>query len=207
MIVGQADPRISAIVSWDAVVWLPSGGSNDVLGKAHAPTLIMTGDYDNTPVYTSAPPDPLQRQTSYRQLRQLCIEGKQCIDTMHVALRAGTHYEWAYVPYGLPASRYGERVSFYYSRAWFDAYLKGAFEPAVKTAAISRLRAATFDGSADASSIGLGTLKVDTSSVTNEPYVIQGKPVRNRLSFYYWSSYRLSQGSSVYTCESIYSGC
>ncbi|MCA1840184.1 MAG: hypothetical protein LC723_07630, partial [Actinobacteria bacterium] len=187
-VVGQADPRISAIVAWDASIFLTNIPPENALANAHAPTLELTPDYSDFPTWNSAPPDAYSKQLGIRQLRQLCLDGKQCLDLMQVNLRAGTHAEWTYFPYLRPASRLGERVSMYYTRAWFDAYLKGALSPAAHTAAIAKLRASVFDDSADVSSIGSGMADASDPSI-NRPYKIAGMPVHNRISFYFASSY------------------
>jgi hypothetical protein len=98
---------------------------------------------------------------------------------------------------GLPApsSRYGERVSLYYTLAWFDRYLKG--DPDGTT----RLVRGYFDETADLHSIGAGTYDPVLAAANptdpfagNVPYAIEGKCAANLLSIYYHSAYRLEGG-------------
>lgn len=200
-VVGQTDSRVKAIVSMDSTGYLPE----EIRAKAHAPTLTLSSDYPGTrgPQPAQAPPYPWGQQYGFRQLTCQQMPGQpgaQCqpgwlpIDGMQVALRAGTHYEWAYLPYAphpRTASRYGERVSFHYTLAWFDAYLKGSAD------GFRRLTARQFDPSADASSIGAGTGSLTSAGTPiNVPYAISGKPVGLRLSFYLRSSYLLKVGTA-----------
>lgn len=191
---GQDDFRITAIVSYNAT----GNILDEILPRAHSPTLYMNSDYGNIgprPFLTA--PGPFTKQVGYCQLvgknqAPPCKADQQelGIDAMQVALRSSTHFEWAYVPYGQPASRYGERVSMYYTLAWFDAYLKGMPD------AFDRLAATTFNGSADASSIGAGTFEPDPAGgFRNVPYRIAGSGVALRLSFYFRSSYWLKGGT------------
>src|SRR5207244_727470 len=95
--------------------------------------------------------------------------------------RASTHLEYDYVPYVFPSSRYGERVAFYYTLAWFDRYVKGDLSAA------SRLTSTRFDNSSDTHSIGAGT----GNTGVNVPYLLAGDCTSNRLSFYFNSRYYL----------------
>lgn len=124
------------------------------------------------------------------------------VDTMLVVPRASTHYEFDFLAYpsSLQASRYGERVAFYYTLAWFDRYLHDDVERDGHTGT-QRLTAEYFDGSADASSIGAGTFDAASAAADptnpaagNVPYKIDGKCVSNLLSFYYQSAYWLNGG-------------
>lgn len=200
--IGQLDPRVSAIVSMDSTGYL----RDDVRAQAHSPTLTISADYPGTrgPQPALSPPYPWASQPGFRQLTCQAMPGQsgaQCqpdwkpIDGMQVALRGSTHYEWAYLPYATAprtASRYGERVSFYYTLAWFDSYLKGSDD------GFRRLTARIFDQGADASSIGAGTGATGPGGAPiNVPYSLAGKPVGLRHSFYYRSSYLLKIGSGA----------
>src|SRR3954453_6526169 len=129
---------------------------------------------------------------------------------MVVQLRSSTHLEYTYVPYILPASRIGERVAFYYTRAWLDRYVKG------DETAFDRLTAKSFDGSADASAIGAGTYDAPKAAASpadttagNVPYTIKGLPVRDRVSIYYMSEYGLTapHGNATATCTDMRKDC
>lgn len=205
--IGQADYRVAAIVSLDSPGAINPRAPDDPVGRAHAPTLALYGDYGIFPEYYSAPPNPLNKLVLYGQLRNLCTSGKQCIDVMSMGLRAAGHYDYTYVPYGRAATRYGERVAFYYIRSWLDAYVKGLSSSSIKTAAAARLTASSFDGSADSSSIGTGTMDLSSGSPVNKPYLISGKTVKDRLSFYFRSAYYIRDGGQTYDCVDVRAGC
>jgi dienelactone hydrolase len=190
---GQDDPRVKAIVSMDNLddtITLAKGAT------IHAPTLYFGVDYPfpsvPAPMSPTDPPDAEQHADfAYAQTKAAGV------DTMLVVPRASTHYEFSYEPFpaSLQASRYGERVAFYYVLAWFDRYLKG------EQSATNRLTALAFDGSADASSIGSGTYDAAAAAADpgdpaagNVPYKIGGLCVADLLSFYYHSDYWLDGG-------------
>ena len=212
-VVGQCDPRVSAIVAWDNLApatgtcaehvpaGLPKG--SPVKPTLTTPALGINSEYFFNPSYTSSPPDAQSKAGAFAQL---VAAGT---DTMQIALRSSTHLEYTYVPYILPASRLGERVAFYYTLAWFDRYVRG------KRSAYSRLVARSFDGSADAHSIGAGTYDpakaaanpADTTA-GNVPYTIKGLPVADRVSIYYASEYSLtSPRHTSATCRDMRAGC
>jgi hypothetical protein len=117
------------------------------------------------------------------------------IDTMKIALRAATHLDFTEFAPTPPSSRYGAIVASYYTLAWFDRYLRG--DPA----AIGRLTATTFDGSADLHYISGGTF--DPATGGNLPAAIAGRPVADRLSFHFRSAWSLDGAR----CEDIRTGC
>lgn len=192
-VVGQFYPGIAAIVAWDALAAVGKAADGrfvDDLGHETAslrvPALSITAEYffNPAPADPSNPPNP-DNGAKTNAFRQLKAQGT---DTMLVQLRSSTHLEFTYVPYILPASRYGERVAMYYTRAWLDRYLKG------DASARSRLTATVFDGTSDESSIGAGTY--DAASNANVPNRIAGDAVANRLSVYYLSRYWLDGGAA-----------
>src|SRR4051794_18597295 len=187
--VGQCDPRVKAIVAWDKLATttgkcsekaarLPAGAPASPSLKV--PALGIHSEYFFNPESMSAPPDPHAQDAAYKQLTTAGT------DSMIVQLRSSTHLEYTYVPYILPASRLGERVAFYYTRAWLDRYVKG------DASAFHRLAATKFDSSSDASSIGAGTYE---APLDNAPYKIKGLPVADRMSIYYESEYDLTKPS------------
>jgi len=192
--IGQTDPRVKAIVSYDN---LDATYDASVLPTLHAPTLFFSVDYAFpsviAPKLPSSPPDPKQHvKAAYSQLSGAGI------DAMQITTRASTHYEFGYQPFpaSFQASRYGERVAFYYSLAWFDRYVRG------DTSAADRLTALRFDSSSDAHSIGAGTFDPSLVSANpadpgagNVPYKIEGKCVSTLLSFYFDSAYSLDGGA------------
>lgn len=211
-VVGQCDPRVKAIVGWDnlavaggtcaaAASGLPAGAP--ARPTLSIPALGIAADYFLYPEQRDSAPDPEAKSAAYRQLSAAGT------DAMQVALRSSTHLEWTYLPYLLPASRLGERVSLHYTLAWFDRYLRGSDE------AFSRLVAARFDGSADASSIGTGRYDPELAAAApadpaagNVPHRIEGLPVRDRVSFYFASPYSLTAPDGTRaTCADLRSGC
>src|SRR5437763_7633075 len=151
--VGQEDPRVSAIVSWDRAQSSPMRPDLPL----RTPALFFTADYNcqKVPVcvpqpYTS-PPDPHgpgDKDTDFQRLRAAGV------DTMKVSLRAATHLDFTQFSPGT-GSRYGAVVALYYTLAWFDRYVKGSMPGQRQLAyrALVRLTASTFDRSADVHSI------------------------------------------------------
>jgi dienelactone hydrolase len=210
--VGQCDPRVKAIVAWDKLAattgkcadkaaHLPAGAPASPSLKV--PALGIHSEYFFNPTPQSSTPDPHAQDAAYKQLTDAGT------DSMIVQLRSSTHLEYTYVPYILPASRLGERVAWYYTLAWFDRYVKG------QRSALARLTAPSFDGSADASSIGAGTYDAGKAAANpadttagNVPYTLKGLPVADRLSFYYESEYDLAaRGKQRAVCTDMRAGC
>lgn len=209
--VGQCYPGIKAIVAWDNLAPAGKTCTEGNLGGYPAgapekpsnevPALGMNAEYFFNATPMSTPPAPDSKWGGFRALRAAGT------DTMQVALRSSTHLEWTYVPYILPASRLGERVSMYYTLAWFDRYVRGDKK------AEDRLTATTFDDSADRSSTGAGQFSATAAAAKptdlaagNVPYKIAGLPVADRLSLYYASGYDLGKGPKR-VCENLRAGC
>lgn len=191
--VGQEDPNVKAIVAWDCL----SPQADENVSRIHAAALGICSEYGFgqvvDPIFqrvilpkTEAPPRDF-KAAAFKQIVANQEAFTRPVDTMLVIPRASTHLEYDYVPYVLPATRYGERVAMYYTLAWFDRYVKG--DPS----ATARLIVTRFDDSADESSIGAGTYDPATNS--NVPYKIEGDCTSNRLSFYYDSRFYLNGGA------------
>ena len=199
---GQEDARVDAIVSYDNLdADLPASGPK------RTPTLFFATDYafPATPTPMSGNPDP-DRHVTGVAYNQLIAAG---VDTMSVTPRASDHYEWGYQPFpaNFPSSRYGERISLYYTLAWFDRYLKG--DPDGTT----RLVRGYVDETADLHSIGAGTYDAMLAAANptdpfagNVPYRIAGKCAANLLSIYYHSAYWL-EGGALATGDMRALGC
>jgi hypothetical protein len=193
---GKFTYPIEAIVSMDNL--------GEKLGSGvhiHVPTLYFDVDYPFPsvlePQNPMSPPNPAQYIDD--TFTQTVAAG---VDSMLIVPRASTHYEFDYLPFpsSLQASRYGERVAFYFILAWFDKYLDHNVARDGHTAT-KRLIATYFDGSADASSIGAGTYNPAAAAADptdpaagNVPYQIAGTCVSDFLSFYYQSGYWLDGG-------------
>ncbi|HVA76078.1 MAG TPA: hypothetical protein VNF71_16105 [Acidimicrobiales bacterium] len=201
--VGQCDPRVKAIVAWDNLAPATTCDGSSSPASVHTPALGLNSEYFFNTTPMSSPPDPHAKDQAFKQLSSAGV------DTMQVALRASMHLEYSYVPYILPASSLGERVAFYYTLAWFDYYLRH------DASGFQRLVATTFDSSADAHAIGAGAYSPTAAAADptdpaagNQPYLIAGLPVANRVSFYYESEYSLaSPAGSLVTCSDIRAGC
>jgi hypothetical protein len=115
---------------------------------------------------------------------------------MKVALRAMTHLTFTEFPQA-NGSRYGNVTAFYYTRAWFDRYLRRSGE------ALRRLTSSRFDTSADVHNISGGEFDVQTQQ--NAPARIAGQRVADRLSFHFRSACFLERGR--YRSENVRAGC
>ncbi len=207
--VGQCDNRVKAIVAWDNLRAIEGCDGITIPAKHRArkllrtPALGIANDYlfNTQPAYS--PPDPQAKAAGFHQLADAGT------DAMSVVLRGATHLEYTYVPLVLPASQKGERFASYYTRAWFDRYLKG--DPT----AFARLTAATFDASIDRSAIGTGEFDHAAAAADpgnryagNVPHTIAGIPVADALSFYYDSQYAIRERKGKpRTCSDMRDGC
>ena len=181
---GQEDARVDAIVSWDRA---QSGLMPPGL-RMRTPALFVVADFNcqRVPVCLperySSPPDPRGPGNKDQDHQRVSGAG---IDAMKIAIRAMTHLTFTEFPQA-NGSRYGNSVTFYYTLAWFDRYMKGADE------ALRRLTAARFDGSADVHSLSGGTF--DPSTGRNVPPAIGGRRVADLLSFHFRSACFLARG-------------
>jgi hypothetical protein len=208
--VGQCDKRVDTIVAWDDLsaisncsgVKVPKADQSPTL--LHASALALTNDYFLNPQPMTTVPDPHAKDPGYRQLAAAGL------NTQEVALRGTTHLTYTYIPYVLPAGSLSERIAFYYTLAWLNYTLRG--EPS----AFNELTATTFDGSADASSIGAGTYSLTKAladplnvAAGNVPYKIAGLSVANNMSIYYESEYSLRNPTTGTrrTCLDMRAGC
>jgi dienelactone hydrolase len=198
LVVANGDPlhRFKAAASWDSYGLPP-----DTV-EPRVPALVIRAEGQNVlGPYVAPPADHIE--SPYRVYRRFVEEGH---DAMLVSLRGSTHAEWAYVPYALTnpiapltnASSKGGLVSFYYTLAWFDRWVKGGNG---KRDAEQRLLARQFDGSADASSIGSGTW--DPLTLQNVPYRLAGENVADHLSVLFLSQAHV--GGVI--CDDLQAGC
>ena len=192
---GQEDPRVDAVVSWDRAQSSPLSTEIPI----RTPSLFFTADYNcqQVPVCLpeprDTPPDPLGPGNKDEDFQNVRAAG---VDTMKISLRAAVHLDWTEWQ-ELNGSRYGAITTLYYTRAWFDRYLKGEHE------ATARLAAGSFDDSADVHSISSGTF--DPLTASNLSPMIEGQPVIDRLSFHFRSGYWLEGGALA--CDDMRDGC
>ncbi len=193
---GQEDPRVSAIVSWDRA----QSGPMPAGLKLRTPALFLTADFNCQkvpvclPVAYDTPPDPRGPGNKDEDFQRVSAAG---VDSMKVSLRAATHLDFTEFAPTPPSSRYGAIVASYYTLAWFDRYLKGS------PGALARLTATRFDDSADRHYTSGGTF--DPATGRNVPYRIAGQPVTNRLSFHFRSAYFFDGGRI--RCDDMRAGC
>jgi dienelactone hydrolase family protein len=188
-VLGQDDPRVSAIVSWDR-------GTNIPLPKAlDTPTLFFVGDYacQENPICEPEPYlEPPQGEGPGGRGKEYDVVRAAGVDAMKIVLRASTHLDWTLSePAG---NRYAEIVSVYYTLSWFDRYLRGPGHPTIAERAFKRLVATRFDASADRHNISQGFYDPAAAAehpadpyAGNVPYKINGLPVADRYSFYFRS--------------------
>lgn len=202
--------------------------------KLHAPALATTNDYEFNVQPQTAVPDPngsangggLDGTAGYLNLAE------HGVDSEVVSIRNGTHLTYSYIPYVLPSNEIGERIAFHYTLAWLDEYLRGgrdALLPRSDTAYRRLTSLGTFDRSADYNnnrvdrgasdvSFGAGTYSVAAAAAHptnpvagNVPYEIRGLPIRDTLSFYYYSEYRLHNPNTkrdrLRRCNDMLAGC
>jgi hypothetical protein len=202
--------------------------------KVHAPALAMTNDYEfNVQPQTTVPnPNGSANGGGGDGTAGYLSLSKAGIDSEIVSVRDGTHLTYSYIPYVLPANEIGERIAFYYTLAWLDEYLRhghDALLPASDTAYHRLTTLGRYDQSADhnnnrhyrgAADISFGAGTYDSSQAAadptdpaagNVPYRIRGIPIRNTLSFYYYSEYHLhnpnAPGHPLQTCTDMLGGC
>ncbi|MBB85760.1 MAG: hypothetical protein CMP06_00430 [Xanthomonadales bacterium] len=203
-LVGQLDDRLKAIVAWDnltavdPMLWADDIGVEPPAGlPITTPAIGIGADYYFTPTpYTDRPEPPPSngeggrgrgvsghpKDPGYQELRAADI------DTALVILRAGTHLDFTPLMAGA-GSRYGEPYALYLTLAWFDRYLKGLTEPELARDAHRRLLATVFDDSADQHNLGAGYYDPQAG---NQPYMIEGLSVCDRMSFYFKSRIALT---------------
>ena len=130
--VGQADPRVKAIVAWDNLREPAAGGSgrttvegcpSDPSARREVPitkpALGMAADY-----FASEPrsedPDPLEKSEASRAYSAAGV------DTGEIVIRGGTHFEFSFLPDpAFGATLRGIDLVTWYTLAWFDKYVKG----------------------------------------------------------------------------------
>ena len=187
--VGQCDERVKTIVAWDN---LRAIDQCDV----RVPALAITNDYAFNPQPNRSQPDFDAKTAGFKQLVGAGL------DSQIVTIRNGTHLAYTAVPLVLPSNQIGERMASYYTLAWLDWKLKRSKD------GLKRLTATTFDDSVDRTSIGAGVYDPAKADPTdpysgNQPYLIEGIPVKDAVSFYYRSAYSL--GDRV--CADMRAGC
>lgn len=214
-LIGQLDSRIKTIVAWDNLTALKAGWDDDI-GVAppadialRVPALGIGADYYFTPRPYAEAPEPATsngeggrgcgfsahpKDLGYQEMR---ADG---VDTLLFILRAGTHLDFTPTTRGPSGSRYGQAVSLYLTLAWFDRYLRGLDDPALARDAFQRLVGVTvLDDSVDAHHIGSGIYDPVNG---NQPILLEGLSLCDRMSFYFKSRYALRAPGSTQVINS-----
>jgi len=196
-IVGNLDPRVSAIVAWDKLC-APCTSVTGATAKPVVPALAVQSEYflNPEPYDVSAgpsgasAPDPSKAPDPYREVRSgYQAYARAGVDSMLLVLRDSTHLEYTDIPYILPASRYGQDVTSHYQSAWLDKYLKHDHS------ADARLAATSFD-----------VLEPKGKGVWGDTPVLQRD---GSLSFYFCSAWRYHSagGALVEAVDPVGDGC
>jgi dienelactone hydrolase len=187
--VGQRDPRVKAVVAWDALGLPQPGGVRasgigpclDAAERAPAaitkPALNLTADY-------FIPPTPNTSQPDYEAKAAISKDYSAAnVDTGSIAIRGGTHYEFSWLPDpAFGATLRGADLTTWYTTAWFDAYVTG------DASAQRRLRTDRW--------------RNDAPSAAVDP---DGDP--NMMSRYYRSRLDIGRGGERFVCEDLRAGC
>ena len=121
--VGQADPRVDAIVGFDNLgppttgVPCSSAPQTRAVPKISKPGLGISNDYFITPQPYRSLPDPEGKLSAFKAYR------KAGVDSAQFNIRGGTHEETAFIPDLTPATLRGVDLASWYLAAWFDKYL------------------------------------------------------------------------------------
>ena len=130
--VGQADPRVKAIVAWDNLRPPSAGGSGRTSVKPcpadpsarrevpiTKPALGMAADYFSSEPRNSDP-DPREK------IEASLAYTKAGVDSGEIVIRGGTHFEFSFLPdRAFGATLRGIDLTTWYTNAWFDKYVKG----------------------------------------------------------------------------------
>ncbi len=204
--VGQCDSRVQTIVAWDNLQAIEDC-SGVVIPAEHrtkelinVPALALNNDYGFTTEAHTEAPDPDEKTAGYEQVLGAGL------DAQVVSLRGATHLAYTHIPLVFQSNQLGERMASYYTKAWFDWQLRG------DRTGLARLTARAFDDSVDVTSIGAGSYDPALADPTdpysgNVPYLIEGIPVADAVSFYYRSAYSLRDRGRLLACADVRKGC
>ncbi len=184
--VGQADPRVKAIVGWDNLRTpstdqeqpCPADPTQRAAAAITKPALGISNDYGITPQPFTEDPDPLGKAGASREY------SKAGVDSGEIVIRGGTHLESSFIPNpAFGATLRGADLIAWYTTAWFDKYVKG-------------------DPTADA--------RVLTARWRNDADEAAVDPVGdgNMFSFYFRSRLDVGlTGGGRFTCENLRDEC
>jgi hypothetical protein len=210
----QGDPRIHAIIAWDAGDTIAATNCTTDLAGAHPCAPIM---YQRTDGGFATPNGtrydyPANRN---RGLPTYLAHKARGMDVFHSTIRATVHTDWNGYGVGLAGNRYAEMIINYLNLGWLDRHLRGklvfdalgnvktyagrtvaqerAYRQAIATDAFERLTARYFDDSVDEHNISMGMwdnalfLANPTDPFSgNVPYQVEGLSVLDRYSPYFY---------------------
>jgi dienelactone hydrolase len=123
--VGQADPRVKAIVAYDnlrepTAPGRACGGKDRPAVPIAKPALGIANDYGLFRQPIASEPDPLEKSAASRAY------GAAGVDSGELVIRGGTHYESSYIPnHYFSGTLRGLDLIAWYTGAFFDRYVKG----------------------------------------------------------------------------------
>jgi dienelactone hydrolase len=134
--IGQWDPRVDAVVAWDALRGTdpnaPLIGGNPAAKPCPAdpsqrtpapitkPALGMSADYFLPPTPNLSVPDPEAKAAMSVEYSNVGV------DSGELVIRGGTHLDFSWIPNpAFGASLRGADMIDWYATAWFDKYVKG----------------------------------------------------------------------------------
>ncbi|MEA2167276.1 MAG: hypothetical protein QOF76_576 [Solirubrobacteraceae bacterium] len=131
--VGQADPRVKAIVAWDNLAATADGKADPATREGACkdpaarkpvpltkPALGMSADYFLPPTPNTSLPEPLGKSGA-----SFSYSGAG-VDTGEIIIRGGSHLDFSFISNpAFGASLRGADMIAWYTTAWFDKYVKG----------------------------------------------------------------------------------
>ena len=211
----QGDPRVHAMIAWDAGDAISANNcTTGLLGEENPCSPIM---YQRTDGGFATPNGtrydyPTNRN---RGLATYTSHKQRGMDVFHLTARATVHTDWNGYGVGLAGNRYAELTINYHNLGWLDRHLRGklvfdalgnvvtyagrtaaeerAFRQAIANDAFDRLTDRFFDDSADKHNISMGQWDPDLALANptdpfagNVPFQVEGLSVLDRYSPYFY---------------------
>ncbi|HEX9712784.1 MAG TPA: hypothetical protein VGB52_09600 [Actinomycetota bacterium] len=211
----QNDPRVHAIIAWDAGDSVSDNNCTVDTETSElrpcAPIMYQRtdGGFATPAARTEYPEDRARGLTTYSEHKA------RGMDVFHFTARATVHTDWNGYGVGLAGNRYAELLINYYNLGWLDRHLRGklafdgngdvityddrdeaaerAFRQDIANDAFERLTARLFDDSADVHNISLGFWDPELAVTSgdplfggNVPVTVEGLETRDRFSPYFY---------------------
>jgi chlorophyllase-like protein len=211
----QGDPRVHAIIAWDAGDTIAANNCalNPLTNQRTpcAPVMYQRTDGGFATPNGTRYDYPTTRN---RGLATYLTHKQRGMDMLHSTIRATVHTDWNGYGVGLAGNRYAEMIINYLNLPWLDRHLRGklafdaqglvktqagrtaaqerAFRQAIANDAFERLTARYFDDSVDKHNISMGMWDPDLALANptdpyagNVPYQVEGLSVLDRYSPYF----------------------